>query len=77
MCSYDYCDGFRRPVKRNLSACFSQRHLISSLPSFRPRSPMTTRSGMPIKSASLNFTPGALVAIVHQHVDARGRQFFV
>ena len=29
-------------------------HLISSLPSFRPRSPMTSK-GMPIRSASLNL----------------------
>ena len=35
----------------------SQRHFISSLPSFSPRSPITMRSGMPIRSASLNFTP--------------------
>src|SRR5579883_314952 len=41
--------------------CFASgwlRHLISILPSLSPRSPMTTRSGIPIRSASLNFTPG-------------------
>ncbi len=34
------------------------RHFTSTVPSFSPRSPMTTRRGMPIRSASLNFTPG-------------------
>ena len=33
---------------------------------------MVTRSGMPSRSASLNFTPGALVAVVDEHVDAGG-----
>ncbi len=36
----------------------SCRHLTSIEPSFSPRSPMTTRSGTPIRSTSLNFTPG-------------------
>ena len=39
-------------------AAASVRHLSSIVPSLSPRSPITTRSGMPIKSASLNFTPG-------------------
>ena len=37
---------------------FSQRHFTSSCPSFNPRPPITMRSGMPTRSASLNFTPG-------------------
>ncbi len=46
------------PASGIVVAADSQRHLISSWPSFKLRPPITTRSGMPIKSASLNFTPG-------------------
>ena len=46
-----------RPPGRASPPAWS-RHLISILPSLSPRSPTTTRSGIPIRSASLNFTPG-------------------
>ena len=55
-------------------AAASVRHLSSTVPSLSPRSPMTTRSGMPIKSASLNFTPGTLIAVVGQDFEPGGGQ---
>jgi membrane protease YdiL (CAAX protease family) len=39
-------------------ACFSSRLLSSTCPPERLFSPITIRKGMPIRSASLNFTPG-------------------
>ena len=47
------------------------RRLSSTPPCFSERSPTVMRSGRPIRSASLNFTPGRLVAVVVQHFDAR------
>src|ERR1019366_6046456 len=41
-----------------LTRSFCGRHFNSMMPSLRPLPPMVSRSGMPIKSASLNFTPG-------------------
>ena len=53
-----------------LWAAASVRHLTSTVPSFSPRSPITTRSGMPIRSASLNLTPGRWSRSSIRHVEA-------
>jgi hypothetical protein len=58
-------------------ASASLRPLYSSLPSFRPRSPTTTRCGTPISSMSANIDAGALVAVVEDGVDAGRQQFGV
>ena len=42
----------------NSSAASARRWRYSSLPASRPRSPTTTRCGMPMSSASANLTPG-------------------
>ena len=49
----------------------------STTPSASPFLPTAMRNGMPIRSASLNFTPGALVAVVVQHLDAGRGQLVV
>ena len=53
------------------------RAWYSTLPSFRPRSPIVTRCGMPISSRSANMHAGPLVAIVEQDVDAGRAQLGV
>ena len=45
-------------VSAILCTSFSERHLSSIIPSLRPLPPIVIRSGIPIKSASLNLTPG-------------------
>src|ERR1017187_5681187 len=41
-----------------LSVSAAPRHLISTIPSLSPLPPIVIRSGIPRRSASLNFTPG-------------------
>ena len=67
-----YCHGRRYRAQRPMSAAalaatspsatistaLSPRRFHSSLPSARPRLPTAMRIGRPIRSASLNFTPG-------------------
>ena len=49
----------------------------STLPSFRPRSEITTRCGTPISSQSANIAPGRSPRSSSMHVDAQRRQFVV
>ena len=65
----DPCDDLARPAPR--SPRLAARGFSSTQPRASARGPTVTRTGMPIRSASLNFTPGPLVAIVEQRVDAR------
>ena len=50
------------------------RFLTSAMPSFRPRGPMITCQGRPIRSMAANLPPAPLVPVVVENLDALGLQ---